>query len=178
MAGNGAVHHAGIEFLQVQTMTDSRAEAMELARAAVEARLAAGTQVAGPLASTFWWNEEIERTEEWLVFFKTTADRVEELITFIADRHSYDEPEIVAVPIVAGATAYLDWLRDETRPDEPDDSGEAPADGLRARRAGAGHAGGATFHVSMMGSPCSVPSVESVPVSSRNSRPSDGISPR
>jgi periplasmic divalent cation tolerance protein len=136
MAGNGAVHHAGIEFLQVQTMTDSRAEAMELARAAVEARLAAGSQVAGPMASTFWWNEEIERAEEWFVFFKTTADRVEELITFVADRHSYDEPEIVAVPIVAGATAYLDWLRDETRPDEADDTGEssesdeAPADEL------------------------------------------------
>ena len=121
MAGNGAVHHAGIEFLQVQTMTDSRAEAMELARAAVEARLAAGTQVAGPMASTFWWNEEIERAEEWFIFFKTTTDRAEEAITFIADRHSYDEPEIVAVPIVAGATAYLDWLRDETRPDDGDE---------------------------------------------------------
>jgi periplasmic divalent cation tolerance protein len=127
MAGNGAGHHAGIEFLQVQTMTDSRAEAMELARAVVEARLAACSQVAGPLASTFWWNEEIERAEEWFVFFKTTADRVEELITFIADRHSYDEPEIVAVPIVAGVTAYLDWLREETRPDEAaevDETGE------------------------------------------------------
>jgi periplasmic divalent cation tolerance protein len=120
VAGNGAGHHAGIEFLQVQTMTDSRAEAMELARAAVEARLAACGQVAGPTASTFWWNEEIERAEEWFVFFKTTADRIEELITFIADRHSYDEPEIIAVPIIAGATAYLDWLREETRPDEPE----------------------------------------------------------
>ena len=127
MAGNGASHHAGIEFLQVQTMTDSRAEAMELARAVVEARLAACSQVAGPLASTFWWNEEIERAEEWFVFFKTTADRVEELITFIAGRHSYDEPEIVAVPIVAGVTTYLDWLREETRPDEAaevDETGE------------------------------------------------------
>ena len=116
MAGNGAVHHAGIEFLQVQTMTDSRAEAMELARAAVEARLAAGTQVAGPMASTFWWNEEIERAEEWFVFFKTTADRAVELIEFVAERHTYDEPEIVAVPIVAGVAAYLNWLREETRP--------------------------------------------------------------
>jgi periplasmic divalent cation tolerance protein len=127
MAGNGTGHHAGIEFLQVQTLTDSRAEAMELARAAVEARLAAGCQVAGPMASTFWWDEEIERTEEWFVFFKTTCDRVEELITFIADRHSYDEPEIVAVPIIAGATAYLNWLREETRPDEAaeaDDQGD------------------------------------------------------
>jgi len=98
-------------------MTDSRAEAMEIARAAVEARLAAGSQVAGPLASTFWWNDEIERAEEWFVFFKTTADRCEELIAFVAERHSYDEPEVVAIPIVAGAAPYLSWLREETRPE-------------------------------------------------------------
>lgn len=120
MAPNGAGHRAGIEFLQVQTMTDSRAEAMEIARAAVEARLAAGGQVAGPLASTFWWNDEVERAEEWFVFLKTTADRCEELITFIAERHSYDEPEIVAVPIVAGAAPYLNWLREETCPEPAD----------------------------------------------------------
>lgn len=120
MAANGTGHHAGIEFLQVQTMTDSRAEAMELARAAVEARLAAGAQVAGPLASTFWWNDEIERAEEWFVFFKTTAGRCRELITFIAERHSYDEPEILAVPIVVGAAPYLNWLREETSPETAD----------------------------------------------------------
>jgi periplasmic divalent cation tolerance protein len=120
MAGNGAGYRAGIEFLQVQTMTDSRAEAMELARAAVVERLAAGSQVAGPVASTFWWNDEIERAEEWLVFFKTTGDRCEELIEFIAERHSYDEPEIVAVPFIAGSAAYLTWLREETRADPAD----------------------------------------------------------
>jgi periplasmic divalent cation tolerance protein len=120
MAANGVGYHVGIEFLQVQTMTDSRAEAMELARAAVVERLAAGSQVAGPVASTFWWNDEIERAEEWLVFFKTTAGRCAELIEFIAERHSYDEPEIVAVPLVAGLAAYLTWLREETRPDPAD----------------------------------------------------------
>jgi periplasmic divalent cation tolerance protein len=120
MAGNGAGHHARIESLQVQTMTDSRAEAMGLARAAVEERLAAGSQVTGPVASTFWWNDEIERAEEWLVFFKTTGDRCEELIAFIAERHSYDEPEIVAVPLAAGSAAYLTWLREETRSDPAD----------------------------------------------------------
>jgi periplasmic divalent cation tolerance protein len=114
MAANGAGQHA--EFLQVQTMTDSRAEAMELARGAVEARLAAGSQVAGPSASTFWWDDEVERAEEWFVFFKTAADRFEELAAFITGRHSYDEPEIVAVPIIAGAGPCLGWVRDETRP--------------------------------------------------------------
>jgi periplasmic divalent cation tolerance protein len=103
------------EYLQVQTTTDSRAEAMELARAAVEARLAACGQVAGPVASTYWWNDELERTEEWFVFFKLPADRYEALAAFLAERHSYDEPEIVATPFVAGSPTFLTWITDETR---------------------------------------------------------------
>jgi len=86
-----------VQYLQVQTTTDSRAEAMELSRAAVEARLAACAQVAGPVASTYWW------------------DRYDELASFLTERHSYDEPEIIALPIVAGSAAYLTWMREETR---------------------------------------------------------------
>jgi periplasmic divalent cation tolerance protein len=128
MAGSDAGRPGGSEYLraqyvQVQTTTDSRAEAMELARAAVEARLAACGQVAGPVASTYWWNDEIERAEEWLVFFKLPADRYEELAAFLAQRHSYDEPEIIATPIVAGSATYLSWLRDETRPRPPRNAG-------------------------------------------------------
>jgi periplasmic divalent cation tolerance protein len=117
MVENGAGHRVGYEFLQVTTMTDSRAEAMGIARAAVEARLAAGSQVVGPVVSAFWWNDEVQRAEEWSVVLKTTAGRCAELITFIAGRHSYDEPEIIAVPIIAGAAQCLSWLREETRPD-------------------------------------------------------------
>lgn len=115
MAGNGAQQSG---YLQVQTTTDSRAEAMNLARAAVEARVAACGQVAGPIASTYWWNDELERAEEWFVFFKLPADRYEELAELIARKHSYDEPEIIALPIVAGAAGYLQWLSEETRPAE------------------------------------------------------------
>jgi len=108
-AGNAA-------YLQVQTTTDSRAEAIELSRAAVEARLAACAQVAGPIASTYWWDGSLQREEEWLVLLKLPADKYEELQTFLTERHSYDEPEIIALPIVDGSPAYLDWVREETRP--------------------------------------------------------------
>ncbi len=121
MAGNTADRPAISEYLQVQTTTDSRVEAMELARAAVAARLAACGQVAGPIASTYWWNDEIERSEEWLVLFKLPGDRYEALAAFLAERHSYDEPEIVATPLVRGSASFLSWVTEETR------TSEAPA---------------------------------------------------
>jgi periplasmic divalent cation tolerance protein len=102
------------QYLQVQTTTDSRAEAIALGRAAVEERLAACAQVAGPIASTYWWEGGIERAEEWLVLLKLPADRFAELSAFITERHSYDEPEIVALPITAGSPGYLGWIREET----------------------------------------------------------------
>ena len=104
-----------VHYVQVQTTTDSRAEAMELARAAVEARLAACAQVAGPIASTYWWEDGIERAEEWLLMPKLPAAGYQALADFLAQRHSYDEPEIVATPIVAGSDAYLSWIAEETR---------------------------------------------------------------
>ena len=113
MAGSGAG-----EFLQVQTTTDSRAEAIELSRAAVEARLAACAQVAGPIASTYWWDGTVRREEEWLVLLKLPADKYQELQAFLSERHSYDEPEIIALPIVAGSAAYLNWVSEETRAPE------------------------------------------------------------
>ena len=102
-------------FLMVQTTTDSRAEAVELARAAVEARLAACAQVSGPMASTFWWEGAVERAEEWLLAFKLPAAGYQPLADFLTDRHSYDEPEIVATPIVAGSESFLRWITEETR---------------------------------------------------------------
>jgi periplasmic divalent cation tolerance protein len=129
MAGTDAGRESG-EYLQVQTTTDSRAEAMELARAAVEARLAACGQVAGPVASTYWWNDELERAEEWFVFFKLPAERYADLAAFIAERHSYDEPEILATRFVAGSPSFLAWIADETQPHDPDLPPE-PDDDLR-----------------------------------------------
>jgi len=102
-------------FLVVQTTTDSRAEAVELARTAVEARLAACAQVSGPVASTFWWEGAVERAEEWILAFKLPAGGYQALADFLTRSHSYDEPEIVATPIVAGSDGFLSWIEEETR---------------------------------------------------------------
>lgn len=101
-------------YVQVTTTTDSRQEAADLARSAVTERLAACAQLVGPIASTYWWEGEIEAAEEWMVLFKTTAARFEELAAHIAEQHSYDTPEIIATPVVAGSGDYLAWIGEQT----------------------------------------------------------------
>jgi periplasmic divalent cation tolerance protein len=103
-------------YLQVTTTTDSEAEARKLAELAVQSRLAACGQVMSPIASVYWWQGKVENVREWMVVLKTTADRVEQLIERLRAEHSYDTPEIVAVPIVAGNPDYLDWIAAETTP--------------------------------------------------------------
>jgi periplasmic divalent cation tolerance protein len=122
-AEGGAMTGSNAEFLQVQTTTDSRTEAMELARVAVEGRLAACAQVAGPMTTTYWWDDGVERAEEWLIMMKLPADRYEQLAAFLTERHSYDEPEIVATPIIEGSASYLSWIRDETQPRSTEGAG-------------------------------------------------------
>lgn len=103
-----------MDYLQVVTTTDSREEADKLARSAVERRLAACAQVAGPVTSTYWWEGAVQTASEWQCLLKTTAERFGELREHLEREHSYETPEIVATPIVAGTAAYLDWIAGET----------------------------------------------------------------
>jgi periplasmic divalent cation tolerance protein len=98
------------DYLQVLTTAGSEAEAETIASALVERRLAACVQVAGPVASTYRWQGAAETAREWQCLVKTTAGRYEEVEAAIRELHSYDEPEIVATPIVAGSAGYLRWI--------------------------------------------------------------------
>ncbi|OKK07973.1 cation tolerance protein CutA [Streptomyces sp. CB03234] len=100
--------------LTVLTTTDSADKAQELARGAVEARLAACAQVSGPVTSVYHWQNAIETSQEWQVFFKTTEACYGALEAHITATHDYDTPEIIATPVVRGSAAYLAWLQQET----------------------------------------------------------------
>lgn len=104
------------EYCQVVTTTDAREAADALARSAVEARVAACAQVAGPLSSTYWWRGAVEVAEEWQVVFKTTAARYPALEEHIRANHGYDVPEILCSPVDAGNPPYLAWVSAETQP--------------------------------------------------------------
>jgi periplasmic divalent cation tolerance protein len=98
----------------VLTTVDSRAVADALSHDVVAARLAACGQVLGPITSTYWWQDELQTTQEWQVQFKTSFDRYSELAALLRARHPYDVPEIVCTPIIDGNPAYLRWLDTET----------------------------------------------------------------
>jgi len=102
-------------FIEVHSTTDSPAEADRICAAVVEARLAACAQVTGPIRSTYWWRGKLERADEYFLIMKTTQDRFAELARVIRENHSYEVPDIVAVPIVNGTEDYLGWISEETR---------------------------------------------------------------
>jgi periplasmic divalent cation tolerance protein len=98
------------DYLQVFCTTDDRREGEEIAQMLVERELAACAQITGPLTSIYRWEGAVERAEEWLLLAKTSVGRYQELEDVIVAAHSYEVPEIVAVPIERGSEAYLRWL--------------------------------------------------------------------
>ena len=100
------------EFVQVLTTAGSEEEAEQIAELLVERRLAACVQVVGPITSRYRWQGEIEEEREWQCLAKTTRAAYEAVEAAIREAHSYDEPEIVATPIVAGSASYLAWIED------------------------------------------------------------------
>ena len=95
---------------QVQVAAPSESVARELAGSAVTARLAAGAQIIGPVISVFWHHGEYGTGEEWLVLLKTTSDRYGELERHLDEHHEWTNPEITALPFIAGLAGYLGWV--------------------------------------------------------------------
>lgn len=101
--------------LQVMTTLGSRQAAEEMAGILVQEQLAACVQVTGPVQSTYRWHGAVERSEEWTCQCKIPAEACAALTARIRELHSYDTPEIIAFPVVAGDPAYLAWIRDAVR---------------------------------------------------------------
>lgn len=88
----------------------SAEEAMRIADTLVDAKLAACVQVLPEMHSIYLWKGEVERAREVLLIAKTTMAKFAGLQSQLRAIHSYETPEIVALPIVAGSEDYLKWL--------------------------------------------------------------------
>jgi periplasmic divalent cation tolerance protein len=101
------------EYIQVFTTTDTKENARQIAKKVVEKNLAACAQIIGPISSIFWWKNNINEEEEWLIIIKSRKDLYDDLEHAIMKVHKYEIPEILAVPVLAGAKSYLEWLDGE-----------------------------------------------------------------
>ena len=111
----------------VYITASSRDEARALARALVEERLAACVNLL-PVESVYRWQGAVEEAAEVLLVVKTRRARLDALAARVRALHSYDVPEIIALPLVAGSPPYLQWIADETEAEDPS-PGPSPARG-------------------------------------------------
>jgi periplasmic divalent cation tolerance protein len=107
-------------FRLVLTTADSEELARRLARALVEARLAACVNIVAPVTSVYRWKDEVSVDQEWLLLIKTRGERFEALSRTIHELHSYDVPEIVALDLENGDPVYLKWLAASVEPQATD----------------------------------------------------------
>ena len=98
-----------VDFGLVLVTAGSEAEAENIAKSLVEHKLAACVSLS-PIRSIYLWQGEIHSESEWQLVIKTDLGKFEALKTKIQELHSYEVPEIIAIPIIAGSDAYLNWI--------------------------------------------------------------------
>lgn len=102
----------------VLTTCDSEEQASDLARALVEHHLAACVNILPGARSVYRWKEEIEESTEWLLVIKSRRDLFPAVRASIEKLHTYEVPELIALPVVEGSAPYLAWLdRELTAPE-------------------------------------------------------------
>jgi periplasmic divalent cation tolerance protein len=102
------------EHIFVLCACGSESEAEEIADRLVSQNLAACVNISSPVRSVYRWQGKIESAPEWLLTIKTTRARFDDLSAVIQELHSYELPEIIALPILAGFPPYLKWISDST----------------------------------------------------------------
>lgn len=99
----------------VLSTCDSEKQAALLARHLVEQRLAACVNILPHVRSIYRWNEKVEDSGEWMLVIKSRRDLFVALRAAIEKIHSYEVPEMIALPVLDGSEAYLRWLDHELR---------------------------------------------------------------
>ncbi|MBC7232992.1 MAG: divalent-cation tolerance protein CutA [Chloroflexi bacterium] len=99
--------------LVVLITTSSTEEAQKIAHNLVGERLAACVNIVAPVHSVYRWRGEIQTDQEALLIVKTKADILEKLVQRVKQLHSYEVPEIIALPIISGAEDYLHWINEQ-----------------------------------------------------------------
>ena len=94
----------------VLSACDSEEQAHKLARHLVDLRVAACVNILPGARSVYRWKGQVENAEEWLLVIKSRRDLFNALREALVKLHSYEAPEVIALPVVDGSAEYLAWL--------------------------------------------------------------------
>jgi len=96
-------------------ITSRNEEAPRIADALLRQKKAACVNIIANVSSRFWWQGKLDSARESLLVIKTKASLINEIVTLVKSIHSYEVPEIIALPIVGGNPDYLEWIRGEVK---------------------------------------------------------------
>lgn len=100
------------DYIQLQITFPTEESAMSLAEILVTKKLVACAQVIGPIKSVYYWQNSLEKNHEILLLAKTKKNLFDAIVDEIRKHHSYQCPQIVALPLVCGSNDYLHWVDD------------------------------------------------------------------
>jgi len=95
--------------------TGSESEAEKIGHTLVEEKLVACSNIISPIRSIYSWQGKICDDKEALMMLKTKKELFKQIIKRVEELHSYDVPEIIAIPIIDGSSKYLSWINEETK---------------------------------------------------------------
>ena len=98
-------------YIIVIMTTPNKSKAEKIIRKLLEEHLIACANVLDSVCSFFWWKQKIEQENEALVVMKSSKKLFKKIVQRIQELHCYDVPEILALPILDGSEAYLDWMK-------------------------------------------------------------------
>lgn len=101
-------------YLIVFVTASSKEEAQKIAQGLLREKLAACVNIVENVDSHFWWQGKLDRAKEVFLIIKTRKSLFHKLAKKVKYLHSYEVPEIIALPIIAGNKQYLDWIDDST----------------------------------------------------------------
>ena len=102
------------EVAQIQVSHSDRDALEAIVGQLLQERLIACGQVLGPVSSSFRWEGEVQREQEWLALLKTATALADRVLARVAGLHPYEVPEIIVTPVVGGHAPYLQWVLQQT----------------------------------------------------------------
>jgi periplasmic divalent cation tolerance protein len=102
-------------YVLVYITSSSEEESVMIGNKLVAERLAACANIVGKIKSFYWWQGNLEKDQESVLIVKSLESKMDKIISRVKELHSYENPCIVALPIISGSDDYLNWIKEEVQ---------------------------------------------------------------